>query len=46
MTTFVVIPAVLQVLMVVTAHFNEFVLLNLSAVWQWAGSWASTCSRG
>jgi hypothetical protein len=32
MSKFVVIAAVLQVLMVVTGHFNEFVLLNLSAV--------------
>ena len=31
MLPYIVIAAVLQVIMVVTGHFNEFVLLNLSA---------------
>jgi hypothetical protein len=32
MQKFVIIAAVLQIAMVVTGHYNEFVLMNLSAV--------------
>jgi hypothetical protein len=32
MQTYVIIAAVLQIVMVVTGHYNEFVLMNLSAV--------------
>lgn len=32
MKTYVVVAAILQVVMVVTGHFNDFVLVNLSAV--------------